>query len=100
MTMALGQGDAMHITQKEIPGFTRSHWMPPSGECLSRIAPAANMASISAEKTHKSHDNCRPQYKTLCVKTTHCSFQREQILSGLTTIFRILPFLVTMGGVC
>jgi hypothetical protein len=28
---------------EHIQGFTRSHWMPPSGECLRRIAPAAAM---------------------------------------------------------
>ncbi len=26
-------------------GFTRSHWMPPSGECLRRFAPAAAMVN-------------------------------------------------------
>jgi len=26
---------------KHNQGFLRSHWMPPSGECLCRIAPAA-----------------------------------------------------------
>ena len=28
---------------EHIPGFTRSHWMPPSCECLLRIALAAAM---------------------------------------------------------
>jgi len=28
---------------EHIHGFTRSHWMPPSGKCLRRIAPAAAM---------------------------------------------------------
>jgi hypothetical protein len=28
---------------EHIQGFTRSHWMPPSGECLRRIAPSAAM---------------------------------------------------------
>jgi hypothetical protein len=27
------------------PGFTQSHWMLPSGECLRRIAPAAAMVN-------------------------------------------------------
>jgi hypothetical protein len=26
-----------------IQGFTQSHWMPPLGECLHRIAPTAAM---------------------------------------------------------
>jgi hypothetical protein len=30
-----------HCLMEHIPGFTRSHWMPPSGKCLHRIAPAA-----------------------------------------------------------
>jgi hypothetical protein len=32
-----------HRPIKHIQGFTRSHWMPPSGECLRRIAPTAAM---------------------------------------------------------
>jgi hypothetical protein len=28
---------------EHIQGFTRSHWMPPSVECLRGIAPAATM---------------------------------------------------------
>jgi hypothetical protein len=28
---------------ERIQGFTISHWMPPSGECLRRIAPTATM---------------------------------------------------------
>ena len=38
---------------EHIQGFTRSHWMPPSGECLRRIAPAAAMVD-DFEKTHKT----------------------------------------------
>jgi hypothetical protein len=30
-----------HCLMEHIPGFTRSHWMLPSGKCLHRIAPAA-----------------------------------------------------------
>ena len=32
-----------HHLMKHIQGFTRSHWMPPSAECLRSIAPAAAM---------------------------------------------------------
>jgi hypothetical protein len=32
-----------HCPMEHIQGFTRSHWMPPSGKCLRRIAPAAAM---------------------------------------------------------
>jgi len=43
-----GHGDAAvrneaHRPMEHIQGFTRSHWMPPSGECLRYIAPAATM---------------------------------------------------------
>ena len=43
-----GHGDAAvrrgtHCLIENIQGFIRSHWMPPSGECLRRIAPAAAM---------------------------------------------------------
>ena len=33
----------VHRPMEHIQGFTRSHWIPPSGECLRRIAPAAVM---------------------------------------------------------
>jgi len=32
-----------HRPMEHIQGFTQSHWMPPSGECLRHIAPAAAM---------------------------------------------------------
>jgi len=32
-----------HCLIEYIQGFTRSHWMPPSGECLRCIAQAAAM---------------------------------------------------------
>ena len=43
-----GHGDAAvrreaHCPMEHIQGFTRSQWMPPSGECLRRIAPTAAM---------------------------------------------------------
>ena len=36
---------------EHIPGFTRSPWMPPSGECLRRIAPAVHMVNKFVENT-------------------------------------------------
>jgi hypothetical protein len=56
-------GDAVvqsgvHYPIEHIKGFTRSHWMPPWGECLRNIAPAAAMVS-----------NFGGKYKTL-PKTT------------------------------
>jgi hypothetical protein len=43
-----GHGNALvrrgaHHLMEHIQGFTRSHWMPPSGKCLRRIAPTAAM---------------------------------------------------------
>jgi len=43
-----GHGDAVvrrgaHRPMEHTQGFTRSHWMPPSGECLRYIAPKAAM---------------------------------------------------------
>jgi hypothetical protein len=32
-----------HCLMEHIQGFTRSHWKPPSVECLRRITPAAAM---------------------------------------------------------
>ena len=40
-----------HCPIEHIQGFTRSHWMPPSGECLHRIAPAAAMVDGFVETT-------------------------------------------------
>ena len=35
-----------HRLIEHIQGFTWSHWMPPSGECLCRIAPAPAAAMV------------------------------------------------------
>jgi hypothetical protein len=43
IAMAMQRRHGAHRPIKHIHGFTRSHWMPPSGECLRRIAPAAAM---------------------------------------------------------
>jgi hypothetical protein len=40
---------------EHISGFTRSHWMPPSGECLRCIAPAAAMANEYIENTQNTN---------------------------------------------
>ena len=40
---------------EHIQGFTRSHWMPPSGECLRRIAPAAAMVNEFVETTQNTN---------------------------------------------
>ena len=41
----------VHRLIEHIQGFTRSHWMPPSGECLRCIAPAAVMVNKFVETT-------------------------------------------------
>jgi hypothetical protein len=40
---------------EHIPGFTGSHWMPPSGKCLRRIAPAAAMVNKYIENTQDTN---------------------------------------------
>jgi len=40
---------------KHIRGFTRSHWMLPSGECLCRIALAAAMVNEFVETTQNTN---------------------------------------------
>ena len=40
-----------HRLIEHIQGFIWSHWMPPSGECLCRIAPAAAMVNGFVETT-------------------------------------------------
>jgi len=44
-----------HRPMEHIPGFTRSHWMPSLGECLSRIAPAAAMVNEFFETTQNTN---------------------------------------------
>jgi hypothetical protein len=46
-----------HRPMEHIQGFTRSHWMPPLGECLRRIALAAAMVEefeSNAQNTNKT----------------------------------------------
>ncbi len=40
-----------HHPMEHVLGFTRSHWMPPLGECLRHIAPAAAMVDEYIENT-------------------------------------------------
>jgi hypothetical protein len=44
-----------HCPMEHIQGFTRSHWMLPSGECLHRIAPAAVMVDEFVENTQNTN---------------------------------------------
>jgi hypothetical protein len=43
-----------HRSMDHIWGFTRSHWMPPSGECLRRIAPVAARVNEFVETTQNT----------------------------------------------
>ena len=43
----------VHRLMEHIPGFTRSHCMPPLGDCLRCIAPMANMVDKFVAK-HKT----------------------------------------------
>jgi hypothetical protein len=38
-----------HRPLEHVHGFTQSHWMPPLGECLRPIAPAAGMVNKFVE---------------------------------------------------
>jgi len=44
-----------HHPIEHIPGFSRSHWMPPSGKCLRRIAPVAAMVNKFVEPTQNTN---------------------------------------------
>ena len=57
----------MHRPIEHIQGFTRSHWMPPSGECLRRIAPAAAMVDGFVETTLNTN-------KTQLLPSDYCTF--------------------------
>jgi hypothetical protein len=44
---------------KHFQGFTGSHWMPPLGKCLRRIAPAAAMVNKFVETTQNTNKTQR-----------------------------------------
>ena len=46
-----------HRPMEHIRGFTQSHWMQPSGECLRRIALAAAMVDEFVETTQNTNKN-------------------------------------------
>ena len=43
----------VHRPIEHVQGFSGSHWMPPSGKCLPRIAPGAAMVNEYIETTQK-----------------------------------------------
>ncbi len=46
---------SLHHLLEHVHGFTRSHWMPPSGECLRHIATAAVMVDKFVETTQNTN---------------------------------------------
>jgi hypothetical protein len=42
-----------HCLMQHVQGYSRSHWMPPSGNYLLRIAPAATRATANKTTTKK-----------------------------------------------
>jgi len=55
-----GHGDAavrcgVHRPIEHVQGFTGSHWMPPLGKCLCRIAPAAAKVNEFVETTQNTN---------------------------------------------
>ncbi len=53
MAMVMQRYDARRM--EHIQGFTQSHWMPPLGECLRCIAPAAIMVDEFVETTQNTN---------------------------------------------
>jgi hypothetical protein len=49
----------VHHLIEHIQGFTQSHWMPPLGKCLRRIAPAAAMVKEFVETTQYTNKTQR-----------------------------------------
>jgi hypothetical protein len=47
----------VHRPMEHIQGFTRSHWMLPSDECLRCIAPAAVIVDELVENTQNTNKN-------------------------------------------
>ena len=45
IAMAMQWYDVAHCLIEHVKGFTGSHWMPPLGKCLRRIAPVATMVN-------------------------------------------------------
>ena len=57
----------VHCPMEHVQGFTRNHWMLPSGKCLHRIAPAAAMVNKFAETTQNTN-------KTLLLASNYGTF--------------------------
>jgi hypothetical protein len=49
-----------HRPMQHVQGYTRSHWMPLSGNYLLRIAPVAARATANKTTTKNMHPLCWP----------------------------------------
>jgi hypothetical protein len=47
------EGNRWHHLMRHVQGYSRSHWMPPLGDYLLRIAPAAARATANKTTTKK-----------------------------------------------
>jgi hypothetical protein len=63
---------------EHIQGFTESHWMPLSGKCLLRIAPAAAMVIKFIETTQNTN-------KTQLLASNYSTFQALVISENFIT---------------
>ena len=60
----------LHRLIEHVQGFTWSHWMPPSGECLRFITPAAAMVDKFVETTQNTTN------KTQLLPSNYGAFDR------------------------
>jgi hypothetical protein len=67
-----------HRPMEHIRGFTRSHWMQPSGECLRRIALAAAMVNEFVETTQNTN-------KTQLLASNYSTFRALVVCENFVT---------------
>ncbi len=65
-----------HCPMEHIPGFTRSHWMPPSGKCLHCIALAAAKV-INFSCKHKNTNKTQLLASSLMVDQSQKSHELQ-----------------------
>jgi hypothetical protein len=65
-----------HRPMEHVQGFTGSHWMPPLGKCLRRIAPAAAMVNKFVEITQNTN-------KTQLLASNYSTFRALVISENL-----------------
>jgi hypothetical protein len=76
-----------HCPMEHIQGFTRSHWMLPSGKCLLGIAPAAVMVDECVENTQNTNKKLfsasNLRYNQPLVVFKNCIPKKDPLLSSL-----------------